>query len=312
MTVHHGHPRRADARGSRRRAESGSSQLRSPTQVCRGSPRGAAALAASASRTRRCGRRRRPSDPGDAEGEGRAEPAAFPSGLCSDPGSGATTSSGWRPRPVAGAGGVARPSGRGALAAVSCRATSTVDETLRTVRGRIRIGDQICSSTWLMMPLEVVYDEFTVDIAENRILRTALRRMLAVPRVSAQAGQARAPGWPLGRGGVARPASPLPAWQRTRLNARYQPRCGSPSRARNISRQRLDPVAFRSPHSSVPMWQVFEDFVGTALTESLRRYPGTTRRSQYRTIWMSRSPGGARGSVPMALDLVHLVHRRPR
>ena len=39
-------------------------------------------------------------------------------------------------------------------------------------------------SPGLMVPIEVTYDEFTVDIAENQILRTALRWMQGVPRLS--------------------------------------------------------------------------------------------------------------------------------
>ena len=60
----------------------------------------------------------------------------------------------------------------------------TVDESLRTVRGRIRIGDQITRRPGQMVPIEVSYDEFTVDITENQILRTALRWMQGVPRLS--------------------------------------------------------------------------------------------------------------------------------
>lgn len=58
----------------------------------------------------------------------------------------------------------------------------SVDEPSRTVRGRIRIGNQPARRPVLVIPLEVSYDDYTVDTAENRILRTALRRMLAVPR----------------------------------------------------------------------------------------------------------------------------------
>ena len=58
-----------------------------------------------------------------------------------------------------------------------------VDESLRTVKGRIRISDQISRRPGMLVPLEVSYDEFTEDIAENRILRAALERMSQVPRV---------------------------------------------------------------------------------------------------------------------------------
>jgi 5-methylcytosine-specific restriction enzyme subunit McrC len=48
-----------------------------------------------------------------------------------------------------------------------------VEESLRTVKGRIRISDQISRRPGMLVPLEVSYDEFTEDIAENRILRAA-------------------------------------------------------------------------------------------------------------------------------------------
>ena len=54
----------------------------------------------------------------------------------------------------------------------------TVDEALRTVRGRIRVGDQMSRRPGMLIPLEVTYDDFTVDIPENRILRSALRLMM--------------------------------------------------------------------------------------------------------------------------------------
>lgn len=57
----------------------------------------------------------------------------------------------------------------------------TVNEALRTVRGRIRIGDQISRHPGQMIPIEVTHNEFSVDIPENQILHTALRRMLASP-----------------------------------------------------------------------------------------------------------------------------------
>jgi 5-methylcytosine-specific restriction enzyme subunit McrC len=65
-----------------------------------------------------------------------------------------------------------RALGRGVL-----QGYRTVDESLRTVKGRIRISDQISRRPGMLVPLEVSYDEFSEDIAENRILRAALERM---------------------------------------------------------------------------------------------------------------------------------------
>ena len=45
----------------------------------------------------------------------------------------------------------------------------TVDEALPVLRGRIRVRDQIARRYGIGLPLEVTYDDFTVDIAENQI-----------------------------------------------------------------------------------------------------------------------------------------------
>ena len=151
----------------------------------------------------------------------------------------------------------------------------TVEESLRTIRGRIRIGDQIARRPGLMLPIEVTYDDFTTDIPENQILRTALRRLLAVPRLPAQAAvklahlDGRLTGIQL-----LRPGAPPPAWRPTRLNERYQPALRLAELVlRNMSAE-AGPGGVLVAAFVVPMWQVFENFVATALSEALRTIPG--------------------------------------
>ncbi len=48
------------------------------------------------------------------------------------------------------------------------------EDTSTSVRGRIRITEQFRTRTGLPLPIEVVYDDFTPDILENRLLRTAV------------------------------------------------------------------------------------------------------------------------------------------
>lgn len=57
----------------------------------------------------------------------------------------------------------------------------TEDESLPTVRGRWRIGDQIRTRYGIAPPVEVTYDDFTADIELNRILRAAIHRLLRLP-----------------------------------------------------------------------------------------------------------------------------------
>ncbi|MBB1045824.1 hypothetical protein G6018_15125, partial [Dietzia sp. DQ11-44] len=110
-----------------------------------------------------------------------------------------------------------------ALSSGLLRGYRRVDEALTTVRGRIRLGDQIRRHPGMTIPLEVTYSEFTPDIAENRILRTAAHRLQFLPdlpdatrRRLAMVDARLADATLIGQG------APVPAWTRTRLNARFQ------------------------------------------------------------------------------------------
>jgi len=62
----------------------------------------------------------------------------------------------------------------------------TLEETAYVLRGRLRETEQLHRHHGLPVPLEIRHDEFTVDIPENQILRTACERMLHVPGVDAE------------------------------------------------------------------------------------------------------------------------------
>lgn len=201
---------------------------------------------------------------------------------------------------------VERALGRGVL-----QGYRTLEDALRTVRGRIRIGDQITRRPGQMVPLEVSFDEFTVDIAENRILRAALRRMLAVPRldVRVRARLAHLDGR-LDGVQLLHAREQIPGWLPTRLNDRYQPALRLAEVVlRNCSAE-AGPGGVRVAAFVVSMWQVFEDFVTTALTEALRCYPGVTR-AQYPSWLDIPPPGKAKGEIPMRIDITHLVGGKP-
>ena len=53
----------------------------------------------------------------------------------------------------------------------------TEDASLMTVRGRLRIGEQLRKRFGAAPPAEVTYDEFTEDIEENRLIKAALFRL---------------------------------------------------------------------------------------------------------------------------------------
>ena len=145
-----------------------------------------------------------------------------------------------------------------------------VDESSQVLRGRLRESEQLHRHHGLPLPLEIQYDEFTIDTPENRILRTACERMLSVPLVDAESQrmlrrQLRdfSDVTPLHRG------EQIPGWQATRLNVRYH------------SALRLAELVLRATsveHESgtvavngflLDMPRLFEDFVTVALREAL-------------------------------------------
>ncbi|QGK72448.1 restriction endonuclease [Allosaccharopolyspora coralli] len=182
----------------------------------------------------------------------------------------------------------------------------TEDAALTVMRGRLRIADQISRRPGMLLPLEVRYDEYSVDIPENRLLRTAIRRVRALPRLREELVarlrhlDARLDGVvPLVTG------APLPEWQPTRLNTRYQ---SSLRLAEMVLRMMsfevgsggIDVAAF-----VVDMATVFENFVALALGEALSSRPGATI-PQYPAC-LDRD-----GEIRMKVDVVHVVDRIPR
>lgn len=186
-----------------------------------------------------------------------------------------------------------------------------VEDALRTVRGRIRVGDQMTRRPGMLLPLEVAYDDFTVDIAENRILRAAIRLMMQVPRLSHDVG------WKLAHldsklDGVSelRFGATLPPWTESRLNEHYVPAL----RLAEIILRNMSAEAGLGRHSVasfvVNMAKVFEDFVTTSLREALDGYPGETS-GQYETFLDEAVVGQMGNRIRMAVDIVHSVRGAP-
>lgn len=185
----------------------------------------------------------------------------------------------------------------------------TVDESLRTVKGRIRISDQISRRPGMLVPLEVSYDEFTEDIAENRILRAALDRMGKVPGVRPEVlSRLRQLKGKLDA--VTRLASgaPLPPWSPSRMNVRYH----AVLRLAELVLRNASAEAGEGKQQTasfvVDMAQVFGDFVGAALREAMAAYPGELRL-QYNALLSEAVHDADRLSVRP--DAVHLLGGRP-
>lgn len=151
-----------------------------------------------------------------------------------------------------------------------------VDERLTTIRGRVRFEDQIAHNASLPLPAEVSYDDYTEDVLENRMLRTATVALLRLPRVPASARQRllRVRSLLDGIGLLDRPReATMPPL--TRLNRRY----GASLRLAERILRASSIDAAKGPLAATAfvfdMNRVFEDFVTVALREALDCYGGT-------------------------------------
>ena len=148
----------------------------------------------------------------------------------------------------------------------------TWEETLYGVRGRIRIADQIRRRPGIPLPVEVRYDEFTVDILANQLVKAAAMRMGGMRLRSDKAR--RALGWVVAMlDGVSLaefPRRDVPEVKFSRLNEHYR---GVVTLARLILRH----GAFEARRGGVrasgflmDINQIFQEFVTVALREALR------------------------------------------
>lgn len=159
------------------------------------------------------------------------------------------------------------------------------EESLPVVRGRIRIDEQLKRRPGLWVPIEVSYDDFTVDTAENQTVRAALERLQRNPQVPARLRKVMS-GLLVQFSGVSRlvPGTPLPMWRITRLNRHYE-------MALELASLVLTASSFEHRAGLVPvdgfvldLPKIFEDFVAAALRDVLpQQSPGSSVQWQYAT-----------------------------
>ena len=146
----------------------------------------------------------------------------------------------------------------------------TEEDALHTVRGRIRFSDQINRRSGIPLPIEVTYDEFTEDIEENRLIKTALHRLSRLPVRSERSRRGvnglRSAFNTVELGNYRRG---VPEFQYTRLNDHYRP-------AVELARLIIDNSSLELFHGEVAgasflldMNKVFEQFLFVALREAL-------------------------------------------
>jgi 5-methylcytosine-specific restriction enzyme subunit McrC len=181
-----------------------------------------------------------------------------------------------------------------------------LDETVVAIRGRIRFSDQMSRRGGQLLPVELTVDEYTVDIAENRILLAASRMLLALPRVSSDARrrlvhlESKLVGVTPLRAGL-----PLPSWQPSRLNERFH----ASLRFAELLLARLAPSTTgdgqRIASFVVNMAEAFESFVTAGLTEAFAERSRGVSVGQYPTHLDEER------RQPIRPDFVHLVGGRP-
>lgn len=149
------------------------------------------------------------------------------------------------------------------------------EASLPIVRGRMNIPAQIGRRGGLAFPAEVIFDDFTIDIAENRILLSAAHRLLSFPTLTLEARTGLRKITRVLDGVSVLPRGILPPRiQFTRLNARY--------RTVVILAEMIltgSSIEHKSGDVSATaflfdMWMIFEDFVTKALACNLEEWGG--------------------------------------
>ncbi len=145
------------------------------------------------------------------------------------------------------------------------------DDTLATIRGRVRMADQFRVRPGLPLPVEVTYDDYTPDILENRLLRTAVDDLgrLRLRQADSRTSLARLHRQLHGisaLGGHGRRAAE-PPW--TRLNDRYRPAVRLARLILLGSGLDVRAAAYETSAFLVDMNEVFSRFLRAALREEL-------------------------------------------
>lgn len=173
-----------------------------------------------------------------------------------------------------------------------------VDDALPVLRGRMRDSEQLTRRFGLAVPLLVRFDDYTTDIAENRLLKAATERLLSLPGITPKARQQlRGLRVLFGDIGSLRRGMPLPAWRPNRLNSRYQVALWLADVVlRNNS---LDHSAgdMQANGFMLDMAKLFEDFIVRRLGDALTAIDGTTRAQDH---WLL----DVEGQVKLRPDLV--------
>ena len=147
----------------------------------------------------------------------------------------------------------------------------TEEEALQTVRGRIRVADQLRRRFGVPLPVEVRYDDFTDDVLANRLVRAAADRLskLRIRTPQSRLGLARVAATLDNVSLVEFPTNAVPEVEFDRLNEHYREVV---TLARLILRHTSIETGrgrVRANGFLMDMNDVFQEFVTRALREEL-------------------------------------------
>lgn len=183
---------------------------------------------------------------------------------------------------------------------------SEVDDSLTVLRGRLREQDQLRQRFGIAVPLLVRYDDHTVDIAENQILRGAAELLLHLPGVPTKVrARLRRIRGALIDVSVVPPGRPLPMWRPDRLNERYHVALWLAEVLLRHNAVDQRPGSVRVSGFLVTMWKVYEDFLTAAFTRAFRPHGGTVRAQDIHHLDVGQS-------VTLKPDIVWYVNDQPR
>jgi 5-methylcytosine-specific restriction enzyme subunit McrC len=146
------------------------------------------------------------------------------------------------------------------------------EEALPTVRGRVRFAEQLRRRYDLPLPVEVGYDDHTVDTEANRLVKAALRRIerLRLRNTHLRRRTAEALMSFDGVDDVRFDPRRLPTFTYTRLDERYRPVLELAALLVRNTSVELHPGAASTSSILFDMNDVFEDFVWAAIGDELR------------------------------------------
>ena len=163
------------------------------------------------------------------------------------------------------------------------------EDALNTIRGRIRFEDQIGRRFGLPLPIEVAYDEYTEDIEQNRLLKTAIHRLgharMRTETIRQEFRSLRPAFDMVQLGSYARGA--VPEVHYTRLNEHYRPAVELARLIIENSSLELFDGKVSGATFLIDMNRVFERFLYVALREALGLSEEYWRRG--RVIYLDKS-----------------------